>query len=237
MPVINTSVIRWLIAFVAAVVLHASLIVWVTTVPKSSTLHAKKQGRGGIEVGIAQLLPAPKVPQPKITPPSKPVAKPVKKPVKKTVKHPTKKTQPIISNTIVKEALATVKPVPSPYNAVAEQVPEPLAQNQQPQSTGGAAVEAQRVSYHAQIMAHLIKYKRYPSRAKRRRMEGVLEVEISLDRQGQLLSYAIVKSSEHKVLDKAAIEMLKRAEPLPPIPAEMEGSVYKGIFSIGYAVR
>ena len=233
MPVINTSVIRWLIAFVVAVVLHASLIVWVTTVPKPSTLHAKKQGRGGIEVGIAQLLPAPKIPQPKITPPSKPVAKPVKKPIKKIQTKP----KAIVSKTVDKQALTVPKEAPSlkPIEPVVEPALEKTSD--QAQTNGGAALQVQRVSFHSRVMAHLQTFKYYPSRAKRRRMEGVVELEISIGRNGQLLNYTIVKSSQHTVLDQAAIDMLKRAQPLPIVPAEMTAEVYQDVFKIGYRVR
>ena len=248
MPVIKRSALRWVVAFVIALIFHAGLIVWAGATAQPPALSAKQQGRAGIEVGIAQLLPAPKPAPPKVIPAPKPAPQAPSKPLKRPLKKSVPKPQVVQSDTLLKQALPQPEPLPEPLpepssveppviESASKPPPEPVAQSAQPAREGGAAVQAQRVSYHAQVMAHLLKYKHYPSRAKRRRMQGVLAVEVSVGRNGELLNYTIVKSSEHQVLDQAAIDMLKRAEPLPVIPAQMLDSVYTGVFSIGYAVR
>ena len=57
-------------------------------------------------------------------------------------------------------------------------------------------------------------------------MYGAAEVRFTIDRQGNLLGYEIVTSSGYKVLDEAALDTLKRASPMPPMPPEMAGQSY-----------
>ncbi|PIE36732.1 MAG: hypothetical protein CSA54_03480 [Gammaproteobacteria bacterium] len=99
--------------------------------------------------------------------------------------------------------------------------------------TGGAA-HTGKVSYHARLMAHLLRYKRYPSRARRRGLEGTLEFTLTVRADGRLSQYAISKSSGHPALDKATLAMLKRAQPLPPIPPELGISEHHDRFRVSY---
>ena len=52
-----------------------------------------------------------------------------------------------------------------------------------------------------------------------RRQEGVVSLRFTMDRQGHVLSYEIAKTSGSDALDREAQELLKRAEPLPALPA------------------
>jgi protein TonB len=93
-------------------------------------------------------------------------------------------------------------------------------------NTGDAAAGAGnaddiRARYLAKLQARLAAAKEYPRRARLRHEEGVAEVRFAIDKQGRLLSYEITRSSGHTRLDRAAIAMLKRATPLPPIPDEL----------------
>jgi protein TonB len=44
-----------------------------------------------------------------------------------------------------------------------------------------------------------------------------------MDRNGKVLSYSIERTSEHEVLDEAALAMIERAQPLPPLPDDVPG--------------
>ncbi len=68
---------------------------------------------------------------------------------------------------------------------------------------------------------HLQQYKRYPSEAQSRGEEGVVELSFTVDRNGRVLSRAIVRSSGHRELDNEVMSMIERAQPLPPFPASM----------------
>jgi protein TonB len=77
-------------------------------------------------------------------------------------------------------------------------------------------------SYFALIAARLAKHKRYPIRARRKGEEGTARLFFILDRQGSVIEYKLTESSGHKTLDRAVIEMLKSAAPLPAFPADMK---------------
>jgi len=57
-----------------------------------------------------------------------------------------------------------------------------------------------------------------------RGVEGVVSLAFSIDRHGNVVSSRIVKSSGSAVLDAEALDLLKRAAPLPPPPAEIANS-------------
>ena len=61
----------------------------------------------------------------------------------------------------------------------------------------------------------------YPKRAYDRKITGEVFVYMRIRSNGRLSYLKVNKSSGVRVLDDAAYEMVRRAEPLPPIPAAM----------------
>ncbi|WP_235976451.1 energy transducer TonB family protein [Sandaracinobacteroides hominis] len=117
-------------------------------------------------------------------------------------------------------------PLSQPMEAPAEQVVEapPIPETTAPKSIPAppatkpsSNVEA---SWEALLLAHLEKYRRYPAAARARREQGVAYVQFRMNRAGTILSARIQRSSGSAVLDSAALETLRRAQPLPPIPQE-----------------
>ena len=78
---------------------------------------------------------------------------------------------------------------------------------------------ADRKAFATTLFGHLNRYKRYPASARMRRQEGVVSLRFTMDRKGRVLSYEIAKTSGSDALDNEARELIKRAEPLPAIPA------------------
>lgn len=76
-------------------------------------------------------------------------------------------------------------------------------------------------SYYALIAARLAQHKRYPIRARKKGEEGTARLFFILDRHGSLIEYRLSESSGFKSLDRAVIDMLKSATPLPAFPADM----------------
>jgi protein TonB len=69
----------------------------------------------------------------------------------------------------------------------------------------------------------------YPAQAVPLGIQGSVSFEITLGRMGELLSIAIVKSSGASILDDAAIQILRRASPFPPLPDDYPSpAVLKG---------
>ena len=93
-----------------------------------------------------------------------------------------------------------------------------------------APVTAQRVkggaprlepSWQTSLMRQLQRFKRYPPAAQSRKEEGVVLLSFSLDRSGHVLAHSIARSSGHPDLDSEVMDMIMRAEPLPPLPESM----------------
>ncbi|WP_196905706.1 energy transducer TonB [Candidatus Symbiopectobacterium sp. 'North America'] len=62
---------------------------------------------------------------------------------------------------------------------------------------------------------HLAKFKRYPRAALRYRATGISHISMVLNAQGQVIDAAIVTSSGNRILDNEALDIVKRAAPLP----------------------
>ncbi len=58
----------------------------------------------------------------------------------------------------------------------------------------------------------------YPDKARRRDINGQLVLTVALKRNGAVKSIDIIQSSGHRILDDAAIRIVKLAAPFPPIP-------------------
>jgi periplasmic protein TonB len=70
-----------------------------------------------------------------------------------------------------------------------------------------------------QVSAKIQRNKRYPSDA--HGDLGVVLVSFSVDRQGGIHSVRLAKSSGSSALDREALALVQRAEPLPPPPPEI----------------
>ncbi len=57
-------------------------------------------------------------------------------------------------------------------------------------------------------------HKHYPFLAKQRGIQGVVQLQIQINKEGKLKQASIIKSSEYAILDKAAIKLVKGAFPL-----------------------
>lgn len=83
-------------------------------------------------------------------------------------------------------------------------------------SSGGQPGSA--VSYFALLQAWLEKHKEYPHQARRRRQEGTALLSFTFTRNGRVTNARIVESSGFHSLDREVMAMIRRANPLPPIP-------------------
>ena len=125
----------------------------------------------------------------------------------------------------LKPAPATEDPLPvSPPRVSAPADPGPSAPETTapPVPPGPPAAQASsdvKATWEGQVLARLEKYRRFPDGARLRRQQGVVHVRFRMDRPGRVLWSRVERSSGFGELDRAALDTLRRAQPLPAIPA------------------
>ena len=76
--------------------------------------------------------------------------------------------------------------------------------------------------YQDMIKQRIEEVRRYPYRAKRQGIEGMIDLSFIVLSNGISRDIEIVRSSGSKILDEEAVQTIKRANPFPPIPAEIK---------------
>lgn len=62
----------------------------------------------------------------------------------------------------------------------------------------------------------------YPDEVRRQQLHGQLVLTVGLDRGGKVKSVDVIQTSGHKILDDAAIRIVRLAEPFPALPETKE---------------
>ncbi|QXI33713.1 MULTISPECIES: energy transducer TonB [Pseudomonas] len=151
--------------------------------------------------------PLPKVaeaPKPKIA-----VAKPVKPKPKPQPPKPVKKPEPPKDEPPAKEQVADTPPSNTPPQKSAAPAPS-IAANSKALPT-----------WQSDLLRHLAKYKRYPEDARRRGLQGINRLRFVVDAEGKVVSYTLAGGSGSASLDRATLEMIRRAGTVPKPPAEL----------------
>jgi periplasmic protein TonB len=125
---------------------------------------------------------------------------------------------------------------PPPRDAV-HAVPPLRAPAASEAAQGPAKPAPPPMDYLSRLEAHLNAYKNYPYVARVHHEEGIVQLRFSLDRSGHVLSYDVAGSSGFGSLDDEARQMIRRADPFPPVPADYRGEtldlVVPVVFSLG----
>lgn len=117
--------------------------------------------------------------------------------------------------------LPSDNPIPAP---VAQPDPGPpiertTAPERQPAPPAPKVSADVAETWEGKVLARLNKHRRYPRAAMARRQQGVPYVRFVMDREGRVLSATLERSSGFPELDREAVALPRRAQPLPKPPA------------------
>ncbi|WP_110969788.1 energy transducer TonB [Pseudomonas huaxiensis] len=76
-------------------------------------------------------------------------------------------------------------------------------------------------TWQSDLLRHLGKFKRYPEDARRRGLQGINRLRFVVDSEGRILSYSLAGGSGSAALDRATLEMIRKAQPVPAPPKEL----------------
>jgi protein TonB len=190
---------------------------------------------GPIVARLVQPRPAaaPAPPQVEQTPAAKPEPPaPVARPAAAPRAAPTTKRE-------AKPAAEAAPAQPARAQPAAEPAPAAVAAPAAPSGTPGLArVEpkpaapapaleapdaATLAQYRLQLIGAAKRYKRYPRVAMDNNWEGRVELRMVIGANGMIASLAVRSGTGHDVLDQQALDMIRKAKPLTPIPAALRG--------------
>lgn len=155
-------------------------------------------------------------PEPPVVPRVEPV--PVPPPV--VARRP---VEPAIERPAPPAPVATVQPPPvvSPAPPPVVAPPAPLARAEP--AANPKLDEQLKLTYGQSISQEIRRYQKYPPVAQRRGWEGTAEVLLKISADGKVAGITLGKSSGRPVLDEEALNMVRRASPLPQAPADLRG--------------
>ena len=77
--------------------------------------------------------------------------------------------------------------------------------------------------YRLALIGAARRYKRYPAHAMDKGWQGRVEIRLVIGANGMIRSSLVKASSGYEILDNQALDMVKKAKPLAPIPAALRG--------------
>ena len=183
--------------------------------PQAATLPQPRWGRGllyalGVHLALVWLFywPQTSLPPAKIV-----VAERSKNAHKQLRKAPPKPPTPMEKEQDVTHSAAASTAAPEAQN-LAQRVAAPL-------NSDSTAQAQAKLSWESQVKGMLNRVKRYPADAKRRQRSGAPVVSFVVDAQGRVADVVLKTPSATASLDREALAVILRAQPLPTPPAEM----------------
>ena len=129
------------------------------------------------------------------------------------------------------EPLAVTPPVvapppagrPAPPQQAAVQPPAVVAPQLSTPKVDEASQNRLLLTYGQSISKVIKQHQKYPPPAQRRGWEGTAEVLLQIAADGKVTGITLGKSSGHSILDDEALDMVRRASPLPQAPPDLRG--------------
>jgi protein TonB len=259
-PLIDPSdVLRWSAAAVVVFVLHAFAVFLMF-----AQVDDVEEDAGGpvVTIELAPLSVAPPAPQIDVAPGPRQLAPEVEERAKEEPQPEKEEPQPIHALDDNPAPAAEVelppptpeKPIETPKEEQHEHKlhDEPRERTPMPTAPPSAVAPAPRpaapapgrvarpspavVRWQRVLVAHLERNKRYPP-GLHSVAEGVPLLEFTIDRTGHVLSSRIARSSGSTALDRETLALIRRAEPLPRPPDELNDNDLQITVPVRYSKR
>lgn len=103
-----------------------------------------------------------------------------------------------------------------------EKIKEIGDERKNPGATAGVEeTDCEMLVFYDYIKRKIQENKKYPYPAKKENIEGIVEMQFSINECGLLKDVAVIHSSGYKILDEEAVATIKRASPYPAIPKKL----------------
>ncbi len=94
-----------------------------------------------------------------------------------------------------------------------------------------------KASYEQMISLWIQKFKLYPEKAREMGMQGSTVVRIRIDRRGNIRWSELEGNTGYPELDRAALDMVRRANPVPAVPDEYPpGEMFEFLIPVNYTL-
>ena len=93
------------------------------------------------------------------------------------------------------------------------------------------------MAYLLEIDRHISHWFSYPDKARSSRITGVAYVHFVIDKRGRYKELNLMQGTGNNLLDGAAMQTMRRAEPLPSIPERFHTDRLDGVLPIVYQMR
>jgi len=124
--------------------------------------------------------------------------------------------------------------------ALEQTLPEPVPATNAGQINTGSGTKGRSndptTTYINRITSWLGNHKYYPQAARSRGAEGTVRLHIVIGRDGSVINVGIARSSGNPALDQAAMDMVKRSEPLPAMTETMLRTRLEIILPVNYTL-
>ena len=224
---------RWAVAALAILALHAAIVaalVWwyarkavpPDLIPAVAVTLAQVESSSP-EIQNQDIAVGPTMQQAEAAPKEPPKVE--EKPMDEVVQPPSPQEAEVTLPRVEPKQVEKPKPEERP----------PAPETRAPQKTEhvGQFTQAGSDAYNALVFGHLQRFKRYPSSA--RGAQGTVVVRFVLNRAGAVIESAVMKSSGNDVLNREALEILRRASPFPAFPAAKPGAQDVYIAPVNFA--
>jgi protein TonB len=178
---------------------------------RAEIVAAARPSRPSAPLAIEQRVTAAPEPRPEDSAPRRPAARPLLSQTRTPTRH---------------RVVSTPTPSPTPKSKPAPK-PDPMVRPETPPKPPASTREHAYASY---MEAWRMKVERignlnYPDEARRKRLSGHLLLDVALNPDGSIHDIVLRRSSGHKVLDDAAVRIVKLASPYARFPQNIAQEV------------